>query len=44
MKINNHTLKFKTKKFMDFIDITDKVNDLIKKDKIKKKELLNLNS
>lgn len=35
MKINNHTLKFKTKKFMDFIDITDKVNDLIKKDKIK---------
>jgi len=35
MKINNHTLKFKTKKFMDFIDISDKVNNLIKKDKIK---------
>lgn len=35
MKISNNVLKFKTKKFIDFIDITDKVKDLVKKKKIK---------
>lgn len=35
MKIYNHALLFTTKKFMDFIDITDEVEKLIKKRKIK---------
>lgn len=35
MKAHNHTLRFKTTKFMDFIDITDEIKNLIKKRKIK---------
>lgn len=35
MKIKNHTLKYQTKKFMDFIDITDNVKKLIKTNKTK---------
>jgi len=35
MKTHCHTLRFKTKKFMDFIDITDEIKNLIKKRKIK---------
>ena len=35
MKIYNHTLKFKTKKFIDFIDITEEIENLVKKKKIK---------
>ncbi|TRZ51227.1 YjbQ family protein [bacterium] len=33
MKIYNHTLIFTTKKYMDFIDITNEVEKLIKKSK-----------
>ncbi len=35
MKVKNHNLKYKTKKFLDFIDITGDVEKLIKKNKIK---------
>lgn len=35
MKIHNHVLKYKTKKFIDFIDITEDVENLIKKNKVK---------
>lgn len=35
MKAHNYTLKYKTKKFMDFVDITEDVEKLVKKKKIK---------
>lgn len=40
MKIKNHVLKYKTKKFVDFIDITEDIESLIKKEKIKNGHVL----
>lgn len=35
MKTHNHILKYKTKKFIDFIDITDDIETIIKEKKVK---------
>lgn len=35
MKVHNYTIKKTTKKFMDFIDITDEIEKLVKKSKAK---------
>ncbi len=35
MRIENHVLNYKTKKFIDFIDITEDVENLLKKSKAK---------
>lgn len=35
MKAFNHTLKYRTRKFLDFIDITKEIEQLVKKSRIK---------
>lgn len=40
MKVRNKTIKLKTKKAFEYIDITDEVEDFIKKEKVKDGQVL----